>query len=319
MGAGQPTPYNFDASQALPKNIKFGTSTWTYPGWKGLIYFNDYRSEKQFKSESLGEYCKCPLFKTVGIDSSFYSPLTEKLLLHYAGLVPEDFRWVSKVWERITIPAYPRHARYGKLAGQNNPQFLDAKLFIERVLAPFVHPEIGKHAGPFVFQFPTIANDLLTKLSFLERLNNFLGELPKDFRYAVELRNPGLLTEKYFRLLNDHGATHCFNHWNFMPSLKDQMLLAANAGGLVADFYVARLLTPRGVDYAGAVKLFTPYDKIKKPNPEARDHAAILVKRAIERKADAYIIVNNRLEGHSPGTIDAIIAKTVTRSDFPTT
>ena len=299
-------PFDFDAAKRLPANIRFGTSTWTYPGWKGLIYQREYASEKEFTAKSLEEYAQFPLFRTVGIDSSFYAPPKRQLLQSYATMVPENFRWVSKVWERITIPKYPGHRRYGALAGKENPDFLHAERFRTEVLTPYVEADIKAHTGPFVFQFPTISKSVLSPAQFFDRLNTFLSQLPKEFSYAIELRNPELLNAHYFSILNTHRATHCFNHWHYMPRLADQMKCAADAGGLDADFYVARILTPLGVSYENAVKLFSPYETLKRENPEMRTDAVRLIKRAVETKKSAFIIVNNRAEGNAPMTIDAI-------------
>ena len=92
-----------------------------------------------------------------------------------------------------------------------------------------------------------------------------------------------------------------------MPPLREQMLRAAKAGGLKAPFFVARILTPLGVKYEDAVKLFQPYTMIKQPNEAMRHDVATLIRRAIERNTEAFIIVNNRAEGNAPMTIDSII------------
>lgn len=298
--------FDSEAAQRLPENIRFGTSTWTYPGWKGLIYHRDYKNERDFKSHCLEEYVQVPWFRTVGIDNTFYTPPSAKQLDTYAKAVPETFRWVSKVWERITIPRYPKHARYGKNAGHDNPDFLNAALFSEEVLERYGPPHIRSRTGPFVFQFQTMSESALEEFDFLNNLREFLHSLPDEFQYAVEIRNPALLNQEYFDILNETGATHCFNHWDLMPPLKEQMKSAAAAGGLEAPFYVSRILTPRGVNYASAVKRFEPYDNLRAPIPEMRQDVVRLAKRAIERGNDAYIIVNNRSEGNAPMTIDAI-------------
>ena len=305
--------FNIHAAKALPRNIRFGTSTWTYPGWKGLIYHDTYKNDKDFRARCLAEYSSIPLFRTVGIDRSFYRPLTSDLLKGYADLVPEHFRWISKVWERITIPVYPKHARYGELAGSSNPDFLNADLFGEKVLQAYEADDIKAHTGPFVFQFPTISSEVLTGLTFPERLHTFLKQLPGDFQYATEIRNPELISTEYFNVLNATGATHCFNHWNFMPSLKDQMKAAAAAGGLKAPFFVARILTPAGVNYQQAVKMFEPYSQIQRTDPKMRVDVIRLVKRALSRGSQAFIIVNNRCEGNSPMTINEITSTLYTK------
>ena len=91
-----------------------------------------------------------------------------------------------------------------------------------------------------------------------------------------------------------------------MPPLNEQMTKAAEAGGLQAGFFAARILTPRGIAYEKAVERFTPYDSIKQPLPEMRADAVKLAKRAIKRGIRAFILVNNRAEGNAPQTIDAI-------------
>jgi hypothetical protein len=41
---------------------------------------------------------------------------------------------------------------------------------------------------------------------FSTRLDTFFGQLPKDFRYAVEIRNPGLLAPEYRKVLEHTAA-----------------------------------------------------------------------------------------------------------------
>lgn len=99
-----------------------------------------------------------------------------------------------KVWEEITIPSYTKHARYGMRAGQMNPRFLDAKLFNELVLTPYREAKFEPHTGPFLFEFPRHG---MSTDEFCTRLDKFFLQLPRDFRYAVEIRNPGLLGMPY--------------------------------------------------------------------------------------------------------------------------
>lgn len=289
----------------LPPNVLLGTSSWNYEGWKGIVYHAEYKSEKSFRENSLAEYAKHPLFRTVGIDSSFYSPLRDTTLERYASQVPTKFRWVAKVWEEITVPHYGKHPRYGAKAGRANPHFLHADLFIDRVLTPLDIDGIREHVGPLVFQFQALPHvETQEPLAFIEKLSLFLSQLPPDFQYAFEIRNVEILQRpEYIKTLNEFGATHCFNHWTNMPPLIDQMKLVAQAGGLTSAFYVARLLTPQHVSYEDAVKLHAPYKEIRTPNEQVRADAARLALRAIERQVPAFIIVNNRLEGHAPGTI----------------
>ncbi len=120
--------------------LRFGTSTWTDEGWKGQVYHKPY-PKSRFKQDSLAEYADyCyygeRLFRTVGIDHTFYGPPTAKLLARYAAQLPPNFQACAKVWEEITVPVFSSGLRYAKKAG-TNPRFLDASYFLDTVLAPF--------------------------------------------------------------------------------------------------------------------------------------------------------------------------------------
>jgi hypothetical protein len=84
------------------------------------------------------------------------------------------------------------------------------------------------------------------------------------------------------------------------------MVAAARAGGLTADFFVARLLTPLGVTYEAAEKLFQPYDQIRRVNPEMRNDVLSIAKRAVMTNKRAYITANNKAEGNSALTMASI-------------
>ena len=53
----------------LPDGIRFGTSSWSFPGWAGLVYTGR-RSQTDLAREGLREYATHPLLTTVGIDRS---------------------------------------------------------------------------------------------------------------------------------------------------------------------------------------------------------------------------------------------------------
>ena len=170
--------FNFDAAKKLDSHILFGTSSWNYPGWHGQVYHCQYKNDKDFKDNSLGEYAKFPWFRTVGIDSSFYGPPTAATLKRYSDQLPSGFRWISKVWEEITIPHYAKHKRYGSKAGTINPNFLDASLFIEKVLSQHSDLNISKHTGPFVFEFQSLPKNQRNNCTwFIEKLDCFLEKV----------------------------------------------------------------------------------------------------------------------------------------------
>ncbi len=285
--------------------IRFGTSTWTYEGWQGQVYTRQYAKSK-FAQECLGEYCQYqyknePLFRTVGNDATFYRPPTANQLRRYLNQIPEDFEMCFKVWEEITIPSYAKQARYGSRAGQANPRFLDAKLFNELVLTPYRDAKFEAHTGPFLFEFQRHG---MSSDEFCSRLDAFFQQLPKDFRYGVEIRNAGLLGAEYRKVLEAHGVAHVYNHWSYMPSLAEQH---QRMGSFTAPFTVLRLLTPLKISYEAAKKRAEPYNKIVGELPEMRRDTVSLVKEAVADHRRAYVLVNNRSEGNAPLTVQALV------------
>ncbi len=306
--------FDLEAAAALPPNLRFGTSTWTYEDWKGSIYTRDYGSAAAFKRECLAEYAELPWFRTVGIDHSFYGPPTEATLDRYASQVPADFRWVSKVWKALTVPTREVTLADGRKVEEPSPDFLDPELFLREFLARYDRDGIREHTGPFIFEFGAFGRTTPAwRADFYARLDAFLAALPTSFQYATEIRTPALLEPAYFEVLNAHGATHCFNHWSWMPPLVDQMRASAAAGGLAAPFYVARLLTPLRTSYRDSVQRFKPYDSLKEPHEGMRRDVVRLALRAMARGADAWVLANNRMEGNSPQTIEAIGKRIIER------
>jgi uncharacterized protein YecE (DUF72 family) len=283
--------------------VRFGTSTWTYEGWKGEVYKQKY-PKGRFKQDCLAEYVRYehegePLFRTVGFDFTFYGPPTAKQLAHYASLVPDGFDVCAKVWEEITIPEFPPGLRYRSKAGPN-PRFLDADYFLDQVLPPFTEA-FSAHTGPFIFEFQRTG---LEPAGFLPKLDAFLSRLPTRFKYAIEVRNPAVIGAEYFRILEAHGASHVYNHLYGMPTLEQQHDKLEQR--FTASFLLLRLLTPRDKKYHDAVKAYEPYDKLVRPLPDMRESAVRLVKQAVEEQRRAYVLVNNRSEGHAPGTVKAL-------------
>ena len=83
----------------------------------------------------------------------------------------------------------------------------------------------------------------------------FFGQLPKDFSYAVEIRNAGLIGPEYQKVLENHGAAHVYNHWFYMPSQAEQH---QRMGRFTPPFTVLRLLTPLNISYEAAKKRAEP-------------------------------------------------------------
>jgi uncharacterized protein YecE (DUF72 family) len=290
-----------ELARRLPPVVYFGTSSWNYPGWQGLVY-HELRPSRTNSAALLEEYARFPLFRTVGIDSTFYTPATPDTLRRYAERLPAGFPCVSKVWDRLTIHTFSK-LKDPKRAGERNPDFLNPELFLEAIYDPCDRHFRG-HTGPFVFEFQAIGRGGGVDADrFCELLDRFFEALPREGRYAVELRNEEFLTPGYFAVLARHRVAHLFNSWTRMPPIGAQLDLP---NAVTGEFLVARALLRPGRYYDDAVDAFAPYDRIREPVPELREDLLRLMRLAVERDLPAYILVNNRAEGSSPLTIAAI-------------
>jgi uncharacterized protein YecE (DUF72 family) len=285
------------------RQIYIGGSSWKYEGWLGQIYSRSrYQvrgrfSKKLFEETCLREYAS--VFPAVCGDFAFYQFPTDAFWAKLFRQTPQTFRWGFKVPEQITVPIWPVHPRYGALAGRENPAFLDAGLLemsLLRALEPY-RPQIGV----LIFEFGTQRGMDLP--AFVKALDAFLDRLPQGWRFAVEIRNADFLQPDYFACLRAHNVTHVYNAWARMPEIAEQMRLA---GSQTADTLVARALLRRGRPYEQAVQEFAPYTKVQEVNEPVRGALRELIDVALVEGRPAFVFVNNRLEGNSPGTIVAI-------------
>ena len=285
----------------VPGSVRLGTSSWTFPGWAGLVYRGRYRSEKDFVQRSLREYARHPLFRTVCIDRSFYAPLTREELNAYAAQLPPDFRCVSKVFSELSTWVFPKHPRHGARAGQRNEGFLDAWRFEELVGAP-MRDAFRDHLGPLIIEVPPVHGPADPD-AFAAAVEGFLRQAPPDLDYAFELRDTRLFTARYLSVLRAGGASHVFNLWTRMPPLAEQL---RRTRGWVGSPMVIRLMIPPGKRYEDLAAAFLPFDRMQAPQPQMRRDVVALVRRALEAGVESYVIVNNKAEGSSPLTAAAL-------------
>ncbi len=289
------------------RQILLGTSSWKYEGWVGSIY-SRHRYETRgrfsmarFNADCLREYAQT--FPVVCGDFSFYQFPTVRFWNHLFQETPKTLNFAFKVPEDITAQTWPQHPRYGTRAGRPNEQFLNAQLFNQAFVEPLrIH---RSRVCVLIFEFGTFSRKAFADTqAFLGHLDRFLGELPAGFRYAVEIRNPEYLGEPYFQTLARHRVAHVFNAWTRMPELDEQIEMP---GAFTTDFTVARALLTRGTPYEQAVKAYSPYSRVQNPNPRARQALAAMIEHARRTASPAFLFVNNRLEGFSPGTIEGVL------------
>ncbi|MDR3101466.1 MAG: DUF72 domain-containing protein [Paraburkholderia sp.] len=163
-----------DLAAELPPRVRLGTSSWSFPGWRGIVYGDDYSNSKLAR-DGLAAYGAHPLLRSVSIDRSFYAPLTVTDYLRYAQQVPDHFRFIVKAPALIT-DASVRGDRGEPVSA--NPCFLNAELAAREFVEPCL-AGLGAKAGALVFQFPPLPDQLLADpAAFVERLAAFLAALP---------------------------------------------------------------------------------------------------------------------------------------------
>jgi len=288
------------------QRVFIGTSSWKYEGWFGQIYTRDrYNvhgrfSQKRFEQECLAEYAET--FPIVCGDFSFYQFPSAAYWKKLFSSAPGGLKYALKVPEEITVKAFPRHARYGPRAGENNASFLDAVVF-QAMFLDLLRPW-REQIAVLILEFGSFSKYIYRDVSeFVAELDPFLASLPRDFHYGVEVRNEEFLAPEYFACLRHHGVAHVLNAWTRMPELPEQIAMPEV---FTTDFTVVRALLRRGRPYEQAVAQFSPYKAVQDANPGARQAIRAVIHRARERNEPSYIFVNNRLEGNAPQTIEGI-------------
>jgi uncharacterized protein YecE (DUF72 family) len=145
----------------------------------------------------------------------------------------------------------------------------------------------------------------LDPAEFAARLDECLSELPRDYTYAVELRDRALLTREYASVIARHGASHTYNYWSAMPLPGAQAVTVAPEA-LSCDAVVIRLLLRPGTRYMDQREAFRPFDRLVEPDDLMRADTVALTRLALAAGKKVYLLVNNKAEGSSPLTVAAL-------------
>jgi uncharacterized protein YecE (DUF72 family) len=298
-------------ARRLPEGVRLGTSSWSFPGWEGIVYDRE-ASPKLLAREGLSAYAAHPLLRAVSLDRTYYAPIPEDAYAEYARRVPDDFRFLVKAPELTTLARFPQHSRYGANRGLDNPRWLDPAFAINESVGPAV-AGLGPKLGAIVFQFPPqsthAAGDGPT---FADALHGFLAALPKGPLYAVEIRTVDWLTPEYREALVASGAVHCITVHPRMPAPEEQ---ARRACGPDDPALIARWMLRGAQSYDDAKSRYAPFDRLQEPDPKRRASLADLVARTVGNGRPATVTINNKAEGCAPLSaveLAAAIAERVT-------
>lgn len=291
----------------LPPSLRLGTSSWSYPGWQGLVWEGAH-SEQTLARKGLPVYASHPLLRTVSIDRSFYRPLSASDYARYAAQVPGDFRFVVKAPSLVTDALVRSEDGRGR---EPNTAFLDPRLAAQEFVAPALEG-LGARTGALVFQLSPLPWRLLQQLpEVLERLRALLQAQPTldqpDAVLAVEVRDSAWLAPEHLAqfadVLKSTGATYCLGLHPRLPPLAEQLPLLRRLwpGPLVCRWNLHPMHGPQG--YEDAQRLYAPYDRIHHPDPDTHALLARTLAGVCARGQNAYVTISNHAEGCAPLTL----------------
>jgi uncharacterized protein YecE (DUF72 family) len=162
------------------KNIRLGTSGWSYRDWIGPFY-------KKKERSMLSAYSK--VFKTVEIDSTFYRYPSKGMAMGWLKYSPTDFVFVAKLPKLIT---------HEKKLNLDEGVEDDLKRFCE-LMEP-LHLN-GKLACLLIQLPPKVRFDL-------DRLESFFNIIPTNIKFAVEFRNLSWMRHETWRLLRKYEVAY---------------------------------------------------------------------------------------------------------------
>lgn len=285
----------------LPSEIRLGTSSWFFPGWRGLVYEGVY-PQTTLSRKGLEAYAQIPMLRTVSLDRTFYAAISAVEYARYANQVPDDFRFVVKAPALVCDSVMRDEAGRGKVP---NPHFLDAAIATREFVVPCIEGLKDK-AGPLVFQVSPLQRGLVAEaVSLIERLAAFFAALPTElgkFRplYALELRNAELLTPRLMRTLAAAGVRYCVGLHDRMPEVERQAVALRALDADVPGPLVVRWNLHRGFLYQAARQRYEPFDRLVDEDGETRRILARMAADAFKAKQKVWITANNKAEGSAP-------------------
>lgn len=302
----------------LPASVFLGTSSWSFPGWQGIVWGDAY-SESSLARGGLSAYAQHPLLRLAGIDRSYHRPLPATEFARYAAQVPRSFRFLVKAPALIT----DSHLRGERgQPGESNPYFLDVGVARDEFVLPAMQG-LGSRAGPLLFQLPPLPRELTMDEAghaVIGRLGDFLAALPRSVAapdgdvapiYAIELRNAELLTPRFVRMLRDANTRLAIGIHSRMPPAARQSAALRALDALPGEGDDWRLKGPlvvrwnlnAGLRYEDARTRYAPFDRIIDPDIATRGTLSHLVHVALKSGQASYVIAGNKAEGSAPLTL----------------
>jgi uncharacterized protein YecE (DUF72 family) len=250
--------------------LHLGTSAFTAAGWEGSFYPSGMKP-----ADYLTYYAT--KFDTVEVDSTFYRTPAASTVSGWARKTPDHFIFAVKVPQLIT---------HEKVLVDCDADF---KHFVDTM------DLLGDKLGPMLLQFPYFNRSVFTSgAQFLARLKPFLKSLPRDHKFAVEIRNKNWLDAAFANLLRDHGVALALQDQSWMP-----MPWAYKFDPLTADFTYVRLLGDR----KGIEQITKSWDKTVVDRSAQLKTWVDYLQPITRRGVTIFAYANNHYSGHAPDTV----------------
>lgn len=263
--------------------LRYGTSSWSCPGWVGPFY-----PEGTRPADFLGLYAEH--FDVVEADTTYYRVPSPKMVDGWRQRTPPGFLLAAK-FPRSIVHAGEGPRPDGEAVLVSDQAREDTRRFLQAM------DLLGDRCGPLLLQFPYFNKGAFPGPEpFLERLDAYLSELPDAFRYAVELRNKAWLTDELTGLLRRHRVALALVDLSYLPHPAD---LAGRLDPITTDFVYGRLIGDRKAVEAAT----TTFDRVVVDQGRRLERWAGLVDTLGERVDTIFLFANNHYAGHGPETI----------------
>jgi uncharacterized protein YecE (DUF72 family) len=305
-------------AEKLPKSLHLGTSSWTFPGWAGLVWDQPY-AEGKLAKEGLHAYSQHPLLRTVSLDRAFYRPMRAEEYAALAAQVGDDFRFVVKVPSMISDALV--RATDGERAGQGlqaNPHFLDAALFEQVCLQPALQG-LGNKLGALVLQMSPLPAQMFDSGGIFKHFSalgsvlsawSAIKSVAPEAILAVEVRNPqflqGACRDEFAALIKANGATYCLGLHAKLPPIEEQLPLLRQLwpGPLVCRW---NLHSKHGqFGYQAAKDSYEPFDKLVDEDLATRAVLAKVIAGTLKGGKGVLVTINNKAEGSAPLSVQRL-------------
>jgi uncharacterized protein YecE (DUF72 family) len=252
--------------------LHLGTSAFTAAGWEGSFYPAGMQPR-----DFLSFYAT--KFDTVEVDSTFYRTPSASTVRGWYAKTPKNFIFALKVPQVIT------HEKRLEACDADCKEFLKVAGLLQEKL------------GPILFQFGYFNKGAFADLdSFLKRLLPFLDRLPKDRKFAVEIRNKNWLVPKFVDALRERGMALAVIDQSWMPRPPEWF---SRFDPVTADFTYIRWLGDR----KGIEQKTKTWDKIVVDRRRDLSDWAKLCVPIVRRGVTIFAYANNHYAGHGPATI----------------